>query len=129
MSASAKYSVLPLSGQDIAPAIAIAQKSPLEYAAGLAKAGRKFGQMPGDAPAALTALAQVSASNPSLPSVLQQVGEAHMPNGMETISQKQLKEAVGEIAVSLGMVDQPKLAESIFPSIRSKSKASARAPK
>lgn len=111
---SSKYNVLPLAGQDIAKAAEIKPKSPIEYAAGIAKAGRKFGQLPGAATEALTALAQVVSTNPSLPSVLQQLGDAHMPNGLETVSQKQLKSVAGEIAERLGMTDRPTETESIF---------------
>lgn len=129
MTLNAKYNVLPLAGQDIANAIEIAPKSSIEYAAGIAKAGRKFGELPGAAPEALTALAQVASSNPSLPSVLQQLGDAHMPNGLETVSQKQLKSVAGEIANQLGMNSRPTENENLFGVSRKGSGLSGNKPR
>lgn len=129
MTMTAKYNVLPLAGQDIAKATEIQPKSSIKYAAGIAKAGRKFGQLPGAAPEALTALAQVASSNPSLPSVLQQLGDAHMPNGLETVSQKQLKSVAGEIAERLGMTQRPTENESIFGVSRKGSGLSGNKPR
>lgn len=126
---TSKYNVLPLAGQDIARATEIKSKSAIEYATGIAKAGRKFGQLPGAAPSALTALSQVASSNPSLPSVLQQLSEAHMPNGLETVSQKQLKNVSGEIAERLGMTARQDETENLFGVTRKGSGLSGNKPR
>lgn len=104
---TSKYNVVALSGPAPVRAIEIPVKTALEYAAGLTKAGRRFGQQPGEASSALKTLSQISASDPVIPSVLHQIGEAHMPQGLESVTQAHIKGVIGEIANNLGMVDKP----------------------